>query len=113
MLELFLSFGYLIGLVIDVLVLFFVAGALKVRQNSIGKAVILTVVAAILGYVLGSVLLTILFISFSAFFLAMIAALFLRLILIKIIYKTSLGKAFSIWIVSAIVTVVVSFFLPF
>lgn len=113
MAEFFLSFGFLLGLVIDVLVLFFVAGFLKVRNNSFGKAVILMIVATFLGYILGPILLVLLFASIGAFFLALIASLFIRLILIKIVYRVGLSKAFSIWVVSAIVSVVVSLLLPF
>ena len=85
MAEFFLSFNFLVGLVIDVLVLFFVAGFLKVRDNSFGKAVILMIVASFVGYFAGPMLLVLLFASIGAFLLAFIARIFIRLILIKIV----------------------------
>jgi len=108
----FLSFGYIAGILIDIIVLFFVAGFLKIRGNSFGKAAILVVVSAILGYIVGPLLLAAFFVSVSAFLLALIAGLVIRLILIKGVYRIGFSKAISLGVVSAVVSLAVSWFIP-
>ena len=110
---LFLSFEYLAGLVVDIMVLFFVAGWLKIRGNSFVKAIVLVLVSAVLGYIIGPLLLATFFLSISAFLIALVASLIIRLVLIKAVYRIRSLKAISLWIVSAIASVVVSFFIPF
>jgi len=109
----FLSFGYIAGILVDMLVLFFVAGFLKIGGNSFARAAILVIVSAVLGYILGPLILATFFLSISAFLIALIASLVVRLILIKAVYRIGLSKAVLLWIVSAIASVVVSFFIPF
>ena len=113
MLESFLSVGYLVSLAIDAVVLFFVARHLNVPNSTLQKAVILVVVSAALGYILGPALLITLLASLSFFLLALLATVIIRLILIKMVYKVGFSKAFSIWIFSAIVSILVGIFLPF
>ncbi len=109
----FLSFGYIAGILIDMIVLFFVAGFLKIGGNSFGKAAILVLVSAGLGYFVGPLVLATFFLSISAFLLALIAALAIRLILIKGVYRIGFSKAIALWVVSAVVSLAVSWFIPF
>jgi len=105
--------GLIIGAAIDIFVLFFVAGFFKARANNIMKAILVTLISFAAGYILSPMLLVSLMLSLAAFFVTLFLTLFFRLILIKMVYKVSIGKAFMIWVVSAIVSIVVSMLLPF
>jgi hypothetical protein len=102
----------LIGVALDTIVLFYTAGFLKVRGNSFPKALLVTLASLGLGYVLGIAFLASLFVSLGLTLLIALAAVLLRLFLIKFFYRTGFGKAFAVWIVSALVSIAVQIFLP-
>jgi len=102
----------ILGVVIDAVVLYFVAGFAGVRNNTAAKAFMVTVLAFIAGYFIGPLLLASLFIGMGLFFFVLIVSLFVRLILIKVVYGIGFGKALVAWILSAVVSIVVSIFLP-
>lgn len=104
--------GLVIGAVVNIAVLFFVAGAMHVPNNTVGKALIVALASLALGYIAGPFVFASLFVSLGFFFMALLMNLFVSLFLIKIIYRIGFSKAFSIWILSALVSVVVFVFLP-
>lgn len=104
---------FIVGLFIDIMVLYYVAGFLRAPGNTFGKALIVILGSLAFGYLIAPVLLASLFASIGLFFLILIVAVFIRLILIKLVYKIRLGQAFAIWILTAIVSIVVSLIFPF
>ena len=53
------------------------------------------------------------FVALNAFFLTLVATLFIRLALIKIVYKVGFSKALSIWVVTAVDSIVAWLLMPF
>lgn len=106
------------GLAVDAVVLFYVARLMNARNNNAQKAVATVAAAFFLGNLFGEFLISLLFSPLIALlvpFLPVIlfSALILRLVIIKIVYGTGIGTAFWIWIITAIVSVIVSIWLPF
>jgi len=104
--------GLLVSLLVDIIVLYYIADFFHVPNNSLGKALMVTILSLAIGYVIAPLLLGVLFLSIGLFFLFIIASIFIRFFLIKMVYVVGFSKALSMWVMSAIVTIVISIFLP-
>ena len=104
--------GLLVSLLVDIIVIYYIANFYHVPDNTLGKALMVTILSLVIGYILTPILIGILFISTGAFMLFVFASLFIRLFLIKMVYRVGFSNALSMWIMSAIVTIVISLFLP-
>ena len=102
-----------IGLVVDTIVLYYVAGFVQVRHNSIAKAAMVTILGLVLGYLLAPFVITFLFVSLELVLLMLAVSLILRLLLIKFVYNIGLSQTLFLWIFSAIASSLLAVFLPF
>ncbi len=108
----------LIGLAVEAIVLFYTAKFFSVKNNNAQKAIAVVLASFFAGNLIGPFLVSVFFSPFVAVLLPfipliLVVVLLLRLIIIKIVYGTGIGTAFGIWIVSAIASIGLSFFLPF
>ncbi len=112
------SVNFILSVLLDIVVLFYAARFFRVPRNSAQKALIITVIASLFGFFIGDVLIKLIlspFLSLLLLFapLVLITVIFIRLFIIKFVYRISFSKSFIIWILSAVVSVLVSRFLPF
>ncbi len=106
------SMGLIVAVVVDVIVLYYIAGFSKVGNNRPEKAVIVTLASLAFGLVAGPLMVA-LFIALPLLFVAsLLPVLLFRLVMIKIIYRTSFSQAFFVWVLSALVSIGVSMLLP-
>ena len=108
-----LSVNLLLNFAVDLVVLFYVAGLLGVPRNSAVKAFSITLISYVVGYFAGPIVFKSFLFGAGTFFMALIVVLFIRLILIATVYRIGLFHAVSVWIVSAIASILLSLFLPF
>lgn len=104
--------GLLVGFLVDIIVLYYIANFFHVPNNSLGKAVMVTLLSMAIGYVIAPFLIGLLFISLGAFLLFIAASILIRFFLIKMVYGIGFSAALKIWIISALVTVAISAVLP-
>ncbi len=103
----------LINFAVDLGVLFYVAGFFGVPKNSAAKAFSITLISYVVGHFAGPIVFKSILFGAGTVFLALMLVLFIRLILIATVYRVGLFHAVSVWILSAIASIMLSLFLPF
>ena len=102
----------IVQLAVDTILLYYVAKFMKINGNSLVKAALISVVGFATGYVLGPLVMVSALLSIGAVFVALLVALIVRLFLIKFFYRIGFGQAFSLWVLTVVVSIVLTLLLP-
>ncbi len=107
-----LSASLFLNFLVDVVALFFVAGFFGVKQNRAASVLIITIVSYLVGHFAVPLIVSSVSFGIGALLVTLLGVLFIRLVMIWIVFKTGIVNGLMIWILSAVVSIIFSLYLP-